>query len=989
MMVKNTLFCGSRLNITTAILFFCLLSFSMGQSFVISKKTQKQMDELFSHLEDWPLPKAKQAANLLMKRPLLTVPVFLRKLDSKESSRMRQASVYCLGKLKAKEGFSEILKIISDPAMENQLSTIFAALAEIDENKAYSLLLKHMQSSRIVYRNPAFENLLLITKEKHLPLLKKALKSKYSASREYAIELIFRLQTKESISVLFSQLGDNSAQVNSKIVEKLGTLDSDLVRQQLLAFSKNTDKEMQSYALLALVQQEDYFHLSLFNEEWISSILLSLRHNDYFIRGSAATALVNIGFSNDSPEIIEIMNTHLVPILLHTVMGGVYYKQYLVLREFAYKKLTQLTGKDYGYSQKNWWQWWEKNKKSFHAVRLLRGVSPEQVAQSKITYIYEQGKEKKQITFLATPKKTNGSGQIFFLSQGKMIEVLNLLPQISFFELEKVYGLEEKGLPRFTIEVKIKSEEKTVVVYGREGGLLRQVIDKIEATTEENVWQLYWDSYYFPDWDDWYAQNRAWFDKNKDPEKRDQRLKKMLVSSYSWLKPEKRKDVARQFFLLMQKNDFLSDGSVQLAILHIKTELDINEITEYWVRGIAYSKKEYALTSLLDFLGQKYTLRARELIGFLLRQVPQETLIKYLRHTNLHLRSIAIEVLSEYSPTSSSNLYIQSVLEDSSDEVKESAIKACGKLRIKATVDSLRTLLVQNHQNAKMITLLLSSLIQIEGVEAFSTIQQYLAEPKSEIRQSACVALGVSSDKIFSDALLQVLLNDTSKEVRKAAARSLAKQNTPEVQAALWNIFYQEKLSSPLRCLALEALSEGNTKKPSKKLKLLLQSEDKLIRTMVAIHLAPFWEKEAVPNLIEGLLPQKQEYPNLRLLSQQALERITFTRFQENNSTQLHKTYLQWWKKHQELSVLEWFFHSVRKKGYDVAPLLDVLLETEEQNQAIPLLIRVLKKEDWYLKDGSLWLLEKLSGEHFGRITPQTPLEVREGIIAKWTTDSR
>ena len=957
------------------ILFLCVNSMAENASLTPEKKAK--IEKWLKQLPNWPSGAGKKAAAYLVRQGKVSIPFLILALKEGKP-RLQVASAYCLGKLKAKEALPYLAQIAENRHMISRLDILFTAMVKIDEEYTYPILLKFLKSSIHSGRYPAYSMLSGVTKPHHIPQLKALLKSPYAGTRQYAIQLISQIKNKTAIEILVQAMGDKSPQVASRAAKFLGQRDTDFVRKRLISLASDVDRRLRGYAILALIMQEDRFKKKLFSDIWVPTLLSAFRNSDPFIRGTAAVALVNVGFATKDQAIIDIMDRQLPPALIDTIAGNVYFRDYVSLRPFAYRKLKQLTGQDFSGNLSQWWKWWHRNRRAFKAIRLLRGIRLVEAKDMYLEYI-RNGRDSKHYLLLANPNKDKLSKpgiHTVFMAWSQTVEILNFLNNIQIFQFKEVYGEADPNLVSHTIKLKIKNQIKKITVYGQNSGPLENLIREIERLVRLNRWQLYWDNYQYPDWEKWYRLNEGWFDRVLQKKLRWRRMKRMILSCYSWLRPEKRNQAAEEFLTLMQKDPYLSRGAVDSAMLHIRSESGFPLRNENLIRGLAYTKDTLTSIHLLKFLLRSYSKKAHKLMVFILDKHKKEFLLQYLKHPNPHLRSASLEVLGKHSPDDVTILYIMSCLKDKNAEVRQAAASTLGKLKVKIAWEQIAKMAKNKEEDIRVRQDSLEALSMISSKKSLSILLEVLGENDSRIRAAVARSMGKLGGRIAIQTLIG-MLHDPSYKIRQIASDSLVKLKSRFVIKSLLRIA-KAKGSIKVRISALKTLSRIRSRKAILRLTRLLEDREEEIRIHAALALANFYRKKAIPVLIA-------ELRNLRhgFVIRKQLEKLTFQSYKGRTVSAIQSRYNDWYRLYKHLPRKQWFFKALRARGYKVVLFLDYLLDPRSR-KVIPLLIAALNDKDWYIRASASYYLYRITRKSFGRIYYYTGNEETEKIRLAW-----
>lgn len=947
----------------------------------IAAEQSKQLEMTIGELKNWPFSGGQKAAELLVSKGKVAIP-FLLLAVKKDEPALRAGAAHCLGKLKVAEAFPVLAETARDPKMSAHLTTLFAALVQIDSQRAYPFLLEVLQTKVQTGHNAAFQAISAITKVDHLPLLQPLLQAKSTSTRKYAVELLSLIDHEECEELLIKSLSDQAPAVAHHACTLLARKDSPRITTKLLALANHVDKRARGYALMALVMLEDRSGKKLFDQEWISQMLLCVRHDDYFVRGTAAVGLVNAGFYTDKEEIVRLMDAWLVPVLLETMAGKVYFRDYVALRPLAYQKLTQLTGMDLGPDVEKWWAWWHTYSNRFHAIRLLKGLTIEDARELWWEYRLAGGIEQKHVILVASPAKAKiterkGNTQLVVLDEEQTARFLNLLQQTKFFDLQTQYGSAGPDVVQHTVEINIKNQVKKVVVYETAGGPLAPLLLEMESLLQANCWQFYWDSYQEPDWLGWYQREAEWFRTTQDPLLRNRRIKRSLLSAYGNLSVQQREPAARELLELMRQDNWLPLSAIELALFHLRSETGIPIRSELMLQALALTKETRAIHPAVEFLLRNYSPQARKLLLQLLSQVEKGLLLQYIKHPNHHLRGVAAEALGKRPADEIVVLYLIGLLKDDSIEVRQNAAGALGDLKAKTAWEALCKVSEDKQENVALRQTAILTLPRISAEEALPLLLARLGENDVDLRSSVVQAIGSVGGKTAMQTLIALLRGDPAREIRQIALNSLVQQKEPGVAEQLLQLARQN-ISLDSRIFALQGLAQLRVPAVMDGIAALLTDNEEDVRIHAALALAQCGDSRAIPVLLAAFTNRRYS-----VMVRKTLEKLTLVAFDERDEVVVQNKYQEWWRDNASLSPRQWLFAALSRKNYDVSLLLDYLLGNADP-AAIPVFIQALEDRDWFVRAAACRALQELSGQNFGAIEPYTGQQTTQAIRKAW-----
>lgn len=960
---------------------FLVISLAWSQDINLSRQEREQIESDIRQLREWPLANAKKAAESLIRKGEASTP-FLLLLLKEGDPRQCEAACYALGQLRVNEAFVSICDAARNPAMKSRLGTLFGALVKIDQERAYPLLLEFVQSSSHTISYPAFRLVLGITRGEHLGVLVPLLKSPQDATRRYAVQLLAQIPGDESLNLMVQALGDLSPKVAEETATILGGMDDPKVREKLLQLASHVDKRLRGYGIIALLAQEDRFKTNLFGGDWYPALLAALRYDDHFVRGTAAAALVNIGFYTDDREIVDLMDKMLAPILIDTISGKVYFKDYVPMRKVAYQKLEQLTGQDFGHRIDAWWHWWDLNKDRFRAVRILKGVSLSDMQQMVLEYQVKGvsgAGDLLLVASIARAEDLRSSGKkVMLVSDSQLVDIADALKSVNFFGLAPQYG--SQGNVSHTLNLEIPYHVKKMTVYGYDPGPIKPVVDKIQEIARANRWQRYWNKVRYPDLEMWYREEETWFSGTRDPVLERRRLKQMILAAYGELPLDQRNEAASEFLELMEEDPWLSQGDIEMAMLHVYSEDGMPGRSECLIRATALAKNSLAIHSLSKFLIARYSVKVRGILKFVLEHAEDSLVLQYLKHPNPHLRSVSAEILGDKTARESTVLYLLALVNDESDEVRQATVDSLGNLKAQVAWESIYKIANNRDENFELRHSALLALTKISESRAMPILLECLGRGDPKMRGAIAQCLGEIGDKTADKTAIQTLLalfKDPTPEVRQIAENSLVRiRGEVVVNSLIQTAVHKERLE--VRTLAIQALARIGDPGAVPHLVRLLADDQSEIRSEAALALADVRDVRAIPVMIAELDGKKYGFQLRR-----QLEKLTLVSFPETDYIALKSLYETWWKNHGRLPQKQWLFNALRERNYPVAPLLDYLLGVPNEG-IVPLMIQALEDGDWYIRAAACRTLEETTGKTFGAIDPYTGAQTTKEICRAW-----
>ena len=242
-------------------------------------------------------------------------------------------------------------------------------------------------------RQAAAQHLGAHTSPELLSSLAVALESKRSSTRTAVINLIAAIDDPSSLDLLLEHLADSSPTVCGRVLDHLARLEDERLDVELLrrAFSERWILRPSAYALLAVIDREDFESRAILDERHAPSLLSGLESSDPLVRGACAAALAGIGFRSEDSALTSWVDD-LVPLnLIASVSGASFHTDYGSLQPRAMRRLELITGERIGTDGGRWVDWWTAHRESFQALRATFSVALYEVSGMVIRYRDKRG----------------------------------------------------------------------------------------------------------------------------------------------------------------------------------------------------------------------------------------------------------------------------------------------------------------------------------------------------------------------------------------------------------------------------------------------------------------------------------------------------------------------------------------------------------------------------------------------------------------------
>ena len=362
------------------------------------------IDALMQRLASWPQPRAREAALVLSGLGDDAVPRLIGGLGHNDW-RVQSGCARALAEMREQRAVQPLRLAISDPSNRAGLPELMAALVKIDPRAGTAAVLPMLTHASARVRQAASRALPAELDAQYLGSVLALLESARGPGKATALELLARIPGAGLRDEFFAALSDPEPSVAVAAAMHLGKQADAGVRGRLVESVRLAPARAACYALLALVQDEDLHGGAALPSDEAARTRLEqwLKSADSFQRGCAAVALANITWTSAAPADRKLADTVLVPLLIETVAGGVYFSDYTSLEGQVWRKLALLSGRSFGQDAFSWKRWWAGVAQGFHANRELRMLTAEEALRAEWSVQQVQAGRVRSTVVLAGP----------------------------------------------------------------------------------------------------------------------------------------------------------------------------------------------------------------------------------------------------------------------------------------------------------------------------------------------------------------------------------------------------------------------------------------------------------------------------------------------------------------------------------------------------------------------------------------------------------
>ncbi|MFT5049734.1 MAG: HEAT repeat protein [Chlamydiales bacterium] len=619
-------------------------------------------------------------------------------------------------------------------------------------------------------------------------LLAPALESTRGDTRYRAVDLLARIEDPGTTDPLLAHIADPRAKVAWRSAEALARSDDPRVPDRLLklAFGERWILRESSYAILALVEREDYRLEAIMSGDHVPALLRGLSSNDPFVSGACATALAGIGFrsarSADSPW----LDREVPEQLLSAVVGDVFFDDYSSLKVPSLRRLEQIAGVSFGSRGPSWAAWWVEQDGQFHASCAVLTV-PEG-AEGNLEVRFQAGGGAARAVVLLGPDRPDpigAPGEVFYLNTDEARDYLALLRREGVLGRDRLPGIRGSQSQRGRkLEVHVGAQSKAFV-FGADVSepWFERAVQMVDALVARNLWQR------FPHPADhlgsrrtlWQAEH-GWWRQTHDEHERALGLKGLVLGRLPVLLPVEREADLDELERLYREEQAaeISDFAQIVALI-----LDETYYSGTVRKLVALARRAAGLEPPFDQEDEQRVKLANDLVTLLFDEFDAAAADDISALIGLQgaaavrtaavdgralIRAIAAGHLAS-SASGEDHALLLDLMADEDPRVEVAAVIAAGRERVEGT--RVELLLRARDPNPDIKQAALRAIGFLGGENALDALVSGLADGDPEVRVAAAEGLSELADPSVSSLLVSLLRQGSSSAVFDPARRGL------------------------------------------------------------------------------------------------------------------------------------------------------------------------------------------------------------------------
>lgn len=965
--------------------------------------TTDALKRAIEKLSGFPNERARRAAEQLIVRREKSLPMVLDVLMSENPrvAHLKPGAAYVIGRIGDKSHSLTLLLIASEKPQHKHAEVFLEAAYRLDPEKAVAEAFRFFRLSETTLRREAAQFVRDRITKKNLPAVLHLLDKKTADrafTREIGLTLLDRLvQTGEADwkvagELFYRTLGDDSPQVASRAMRILASLrrEDNIAALNGLITKKYSYWRQRSYAALSLSIMSSAFKVQPFADETIEYLKgpRGLQHpKEMLVKASSALALGEAALRTGDKELVRLLDKVIPVVLIEAVgAGNRHYRDFGSVMPLAYTMLRKITGQVLPDHAPRWAQWWKDNGRRFRARRELREIEAADIDDTVIELRLpkDQGAARVRFSVVAESRPTFAHGRAYALPNEDMTSYVRLLREAGFFAAAEQDPAQLKNDAALVV-VRVGDLARTVGYPLDSDGIRDRIIARAKNLAILYSWQLWWDRRAQPSWALFFGETRKWFVEHDDRAARADRLRDMVADSLDdLLLFDLRMRAVRTAAELPGGGKALGKRHVEAFLESVRIEREPNEYVAAVLDLLVPDAGPEATKGMIDALEAQPGPRALALLTRLCSKLKPEALTVLAGDPRWKVRRSAVEAVAELD-TADATTILAKRLKDDEEQVRAAAAVALAKRKDKRALGALAKLSTSESSESRAVAAFGYGLLG--GETAMHAVRPLLyRDTDLRVRTRAIDGLVEGADAAATNLLLGVFERETDSTVRAAASHGLVKLETPALVRRLMARLQHTPAASPERVAIVNVLARFESSEPVGVLQAVLQGDDLLSADAAALGLARRWNDSAVGQLIRMAENGRNPRAAVRHLQIVSSWSNPAESFKEQASS-----YKGWYKVNSTGRPMTWFSNALSVRGYDTTPLRGMIEDSTGASvpavtdEAVPLLLRVLRDKQWYLRRNASFLLARRIGAAAPDLISYDTLgDEQEKLIAKY-----
>ena len=981
-------------------------------------RARDPLGDAIKRLSGWPGDRSRRAAELLIVQKEKSLPRITEVLISqrREDLRLKPGAAYVLGRIGDKSNATTLILVAAEKEQHRYAQVYLEAAYSLDPQRAVKEAFRFFHLRATTLRHQAVKFVRAHIHKDSLPEVLELLdrrRAPLPVTREIGLQLLDRMyqtgevEWKEVSDDIYRALGDTSPQVARRAMQLCAARRDERDNESVKALNRLITRDVsfwreRSYAALALAIHSSAYRVQPFTKEALEVLRGDrgmLHPKELLAQAAAALALAQVALRTSDPELVKMLDRDIPIILIEAVgAGNRHYRDFSTVMPLAYTMLRRITGKNFGDQAPVWAQWWRDHGHRFRAKRELIEVVDTDIPTTVLDVRPPGGGEKDglRLVVVGNTRPTYRFGQALAIEQERMKEVVELLRETGFFGHAET-DTKELGANDALVVLRVGDLTRTVAYGAKAGGKARRdrILKYVMELAAGQQWQHFWDRDEYGNWDLFFADLNRWFYKNKDPKERADKMRDLIASSLDdMLSLEDRVRAVQTLKELDGGARALTDEQLGSLVDAVSAEPATNEFVIQAANFLVPDGGQKAALALVDVLALQPGPHALSLLGHICSNLPPVERVILSEDKRWQVRSAATRSLEDVEPGLSTKA-LRNRLKDKSVLVRVAAVEALARRRDMQAMSSIAALAQDPNPSVRAAAAYAYGLLG--GEDGLRGIEPLLFDDAdADVRRRAIEGLREGHTPGAAELMLRVFEDERERTVRAAAAAAVVELETPEMVDNLVQRLEVTDSGSNAKVALVNVLARCRDRRTTPILRKVLRGDDTLSKDAAALGLARRWEAGAMTQLVR--MVQARRVPRPAVVH---LESLTSQGFETEDYDTIARNYSDWFKIKSRGRPAIWFRDALIERNYDASALNSFVAlpdKGEPENvpdvsdEAIPLLLRVLRDRDWYLaRNASMVLARHIERGHRVKVEKAPPMleyylsrEEREAAIREF-----
>ncbi|MAG54948.1 MAG: hypothetical protein CMJ83_01525 [Planctomycetes bacterium] len=908
------------------------------------QKTEKQEEPatvagLMERMRRWPHRDARSAALILAglggqsKKPLLDGLV-------DNDWRIQAGSAFALAEMGDTDAIDPLRRAIANKSNRASLPDLLRAVVKIDPQGGPEAVLPFLGHSSAKIRVAARAALPLELPERYAPDLIALFRSRRTAVRAGALELLGRIRGQGEREEFFIALGDPEATVAFTSSLHLAELGSPKIRTRLLKMAATSPMRQAAYAMLAIIQLEDTHQESLIPDKGAirQRAQRLLANDDPFYAGVGAVVFANVSYRSQAPAIRQLADQYLCPILIGTVAGGVFFSDYTSLEDLCWRKLALLAGVDLGQNASAWKTWWRHHQEGFVARRELRSVTLDELKRARLRMVRTQPDGSLVHVSLSGDQRDLDQSKPdspLVLGEKELQQAFALLESSKFFDTRGAKKDPDRLDGSLELELAIPGASMVFrrLHYGPVPEKLRPFCAWLEETRRRLAWQRLVPAS-ATDRVAWLNMQRAFFDRATDERKRQERLLKLALDAWPGLLRVDR--ILAVSVLKKAPKDWVVANRGALVGL-LRHEQRLTEEAADLIDLLSVTADQDVRTAVLDVVTASPSHRSEQVLRRFLDRQPLTGVVVLMRDDRARVRALAAESLRRFDGDREVvNILIQG-LKDYEPRVQDACLKSLATMKDERIISMLEAVIASEEHKG----------LRGRAIEALGMVGRGQAVPRlmelfrtGDERGKWAVVRGLqkAGGRRAIVALTGIVRGSGDLELRKEALDALTSMGGTDVAERLQEVLDKTR-DLDIRVMTIGSLAEVIGPRAIPFVRKLMTAEEPEVSRIATLTLARLGATDAAAGLLKLM-----SRPEGDLAAEHAFQELSFHLSYDPSPPRRFKAYQTWHETYGTLTRLEWFLLEAQNASEGLDAQVDWLAATDLKDLQVEALIRIVER---------------------------------------------